>query len=146
MLKPLIIILLLLTPTALPATGEVCRMMMNHLDGREGEMSCCPANGSGGCPMMRPGHSAPAQAEMTEADSAPEPDPAGIAVCNCGMSNSSIPPGLPSDRLTATDSKVSPDAPPSIADWHPLQSVSTKHRTRDSQTILSHLHQTCLRI
>src|SRR2546430_7969358 len=112
MLKRLIIIFLLLTPTALPATNGVCQMMLAHLNGDEsgGVMSCCPADGSGRCMKTMSGHSAPAQAEMTEASSASET--VGIAVCNCGLSNSSIPPGLPSDRLTATDSKASPGVLP----------------------------------
>jgi hypothetical protein len=143
MLKRLLIILLL-TPMALPATTGVCQMMMNRLShlttGQpESEMNCCPTDGSGHCAM------AETRTQLTEAQ--PISDPVSPAVCECGMSDSSLPSALLTERLTVSSLRLSPDVLPAVTglDEH-FQPLSAPRGALPVSVPSPHLQQTCLRI
>jgi hypothetical protein len=144
MLKRLIIILLLVTPTVLPATTIACRMMISHLghltsnQSEHETMNCCAADSAGHCPMM----SEAASSQIAKETSS---DSASVDLCDCGLSNSSVPPGLPSERLTASSVRVAPDVLAVIA-HQAIQTLAPSRCIVPAPSPPAHLNQTCLRI
>jgi hypothetical protein len=145
MLKRLIIIMLLLTPTALPATSIACQMMISHLghltsnQSEHETMNCCAADSAGHCPMMSEAAASSQVAQETSSDSV------SVDLCDCGLSNSSVPPGLPSERLTANSIRVAPDVLAVIA-HQTIQTLAPSRRIVPTPSPPAHLNQTCLRI
>ncbi|MFN7946830.1 MAG: hypothetical protein U0Z53_15870 [Blastocatellia bacterium] len=134
----MLIILLLIVPTALPATTGLCAMMEpgRFSDAQSSdEMSCCPSDASH-CPMT-----ANAQAEQAFTASADADD---LKICECGASNQSAPPALATERQTST-LKAAPDviSAPAEPDYRP---VAPSHHATFPQLPSAHHHHSCLRI
>ncbi len=157
MLKRMLIILVLLLPTALPATGAACRMMLNHLSSAQnddGTMSCCATSSAGHCPMASvhdsassPNPVAPETMAATQSGSDAAADATSLTSCNCDLSDSSIPAGLLRERLTANENHaaavVTPVAPDQLHSFH---DTSVSRLNPGSGNTPLHLHHTSLRI
>ncbi len=148
MLKRMLIILVLLLPTALPATGQTCRLMMNHLSSEQhddGMMSCCPVDGEGHCPMA--GDDDPASSPESIAPETLAADSTGLTLCNCDLRDSSIPVGLPQERLAASETQAITVVTPVAAGWqHSTHHSILSRLNPGSGNIPFHLQQTSLRI
>lgn len=143
MLKRMLIILLLIVPTALPATTGLCAMMepgqVSDAHSSD-EMSCCPSDGAGHCPMTEN-----AQAEQAFLTEITTPHHSGgLSLCECDLSSQPAPPALAAERQTTT-LKAAPDivAAPAEPDYQP---VAPSPRATFPQLPSAHHHHSCLRI
>ena len=142
MLKRMLVILLLIVPTALPATTGLCAMMqpdrIQDADNSD-EMSCCPSD-AGHCPMTTDAQAEPA----LSAESAPPDDADNLNICGCSVNSQSAPPARAAERQTST-LKAAPDivTAPAEPDYRP---VTLSHRATFPRLPSASHHHSCLRI